>query len=370
MTTLALAILGLAAAGWAVHYRLAAVRTPQLDFDPSAFDTSLLSGLEQLRQPYRPTPWLYNAHLQLLWLLLCEALAAPLRYDRTEVLRMRDGGTTALDWLGLDCAPSTPTLVILHSITGDAQSMRVTVADLRHATGWRIVVCTRRGHGSLSLTAPVLNTMGCTDDLREQLLCIRRRVPASPLYALGVSAGSALLVRYLGEEGAGSLIRAGVAYCPGYDISVAWGRVPAIYSRAMAGRLKRYFLQRHASALEHLQTYGACLAARDLAEFHEHVYELAGCATVADYLARSNPVLVFDGIAVPVMIINAGDDPVCVAENALEHVDAVRRVPNALLVRTARGSHCAFFEGWLARSWANRLIARYLLGAHESSVGV
>jgi uncharacterized protein len=364
MTPLIAAALGLLAL-WGLHYRAAAIRQPELHFGASAFNRSLLPRLQLLHEPYRPTPWLYNAHLQLLWLLLRESMAPPLRYDQTEVLRMRDGGTTALDWLGLDRAPATPTLVVLHSLTGDAQSMRLVVRDLSRATGWRIVVCTRRGHGALELTAPVLNTLGSTDDLREQLARIRERFPESPLYGVGVSAGSALLVRYLGEEGARSLLRAGVAYCPGYDVSVAWGRVPATYSQAMARRLKRHFLEPHVHAFGHLKTFEACLATRDLAEFHAQFYEIAGCADVDAYLARCNPVLVFDQVAVPVMIINADDDPVCVAENTRDHVDAVRRIPQALLVRTARGSHCAFFEGWGARSWANRLIADYLVKADD-----
>jgi predicted alpha/beta-fold hydrolase len=362
-TSLAVGLAALALAGWLVHYRLTAVRTPRLDYNPSAFNAALLPRLEALRRPYSPTPWLYNAHLQLLWLLLREAVAPPLRYDRTDVLRMRDGGTTALDWWGLGEPADAPTLVLLPSITGDAQSMRLIVRDLRRATGWRVVVCTRRGHGGLPLTAPVLNTMGCTRDLREQLARIREEVPDSPLYAVGVSAGSALLVRYLGEEGPRSLLRAGVAYCPGYDIGVAWHRVPPFYSRMMTRRLKRHFLEQHAPVLAHLGTFDACLAAEDLAGFHERAYELAGCADPADYLARSNPVLVFDTVAVPVLVINADDDPVCVQENARDHVDTIRRLPDALMVRTVRGSHCAFLAGWRARSWGNRLMANYLLAA-------
>src|SRR5689334_16133328 len=209
-------MVALGIAAWLVHHRLTAVRAPRLDFDPSPFNQALLARVDTLRRPYAPTPWLCNAHLQLAWLLLCEAVAPALRYDRTDVLRMRDGGTTALDWLGLDAAPATPTLVVLPSITGDAQSMRGLVLDLHRATGWRIVVCARRGHGELALTAPVVNTMGCTHDLREQLARIVATVPDSPLYAIGASAGSALLVRYLGEEGASSKIRAAIAYCPGY----------------------------------------------------------------------------------------------------------------------------------------------------------
>ena len=366
MTAILVCVITLVLAGWLAHYFHAAVRAPRLDFDDSPFNGALLARLDQLHRPYAPTPWLANAHLQLLWLLLLDTVAPALRYDRTEVLRMRDGGTTALDWLGLDAAPATPTLVVLPSITGDAQGMRLIVRDLRRATGWRIVVCTRRGHGGLELTAPVLNPMGCTQDLREQLARINEQVPDSPLYAVGVSAGSALLVRYLGEEGPRSLIRAGVAYCPGFDISVAWHRVPPFYSRMMTRRLKAHFLERHAHALKHLGTYETCLASRDLAEFHESSYELAGCADPEDYLARSNPALVFDDVAVPVLVINAADDPVCVVENAEDHVDTVRRVPDALLVRTLRGSHCAFLEGWSARSWANRLMADYLLAAVDA----
>ena len=364
-TSLGLAVSALAAAIWLRYARREIIREPELDFNASRFNASVLARLDQLREPYAPTPWLFNPHLQMLWLLLREAVEPALRYERTDLLRMRDGGTTKLDWLGLDAGAATPTLVVLPSITGDAQSMRSMVRDLRRATGWRIVVCTRRGHGDLELTAPVLNTMGCTDDLREQLTRIRSEVPDSPLYAVGMSAGSAVLVRYLGEEGPRSLIRAGVAYCPGYDIGVAWKRVPTFYNRLMAWRLKRYFLARHAKALKHYRNFEACLSAEDLAEFHEQLYELAGCADLSDYLARSNPMRVMNDIAVPVLIINAEDDPVCVIDNARDHLDTVRNVRDALLVRTASGSHCAFLEGWTAQSWANRLIANYLLAAAD-----
>lgn len=365
MIASALSVLGLGAACWAAHYRYTAVRAPVVRNNPSAFNRALLPRLEALQRPYEPTPWLYNRHLQLLWVMVREAFARPLRYERTDILRMRDGGTTALDWLGLDAAPGTPTAVVLHSITGDAQSVRELVLDLRRATGWRVVVCTRRGHGGLPLTAPRFNTMGCTDDFREQLQRIRAQLPDSPLFGVGISAGSALLVRYLGEEGPRSLIRAGVAYCPGYDIGVAWGRVPRFYSRVMTERLKRYFLVPNAQAFARVEGFGDCLAAQDLAAFHARYYGLAGCGSADDYVARSNPVAVFRSVAVPVMILNSDDDPVCVVDNVIDHLETVECVPDAMLVRTARGSHCAFYEGWSAASWSNRLIAQYLRAAAE-----
>lgn len=337
----------------------------RLDAHPSRFTERVIARVPRLRAPYRPTPWLRNAHAQIAWLVLREAFAPALRYERTDTLRMRDGGTTALDWLGLDRGPEVPTLVLLHGITGDAQGTRLVARDLQRATGWRVVVCTRRGHGRLPLTTPRFNTMGCTDDLREQLAHIEATVPDSPLHGIGISAGSALLVRYLGEEGRGARLRGGIAYCPGFDIGVAWPRVQPFYSRLMAKRLKRHYLQRHASVLASMAGYERCLATRDIAAFHDQAFAFAGCDSNEAYLARSNPVHVFDRIAVPMLILNADDDPVCVARNAEDHVEAVRRIPDALLVRTPRGSHCAFFEGWRPRSWANALMAEYLLAVHE-----
>lgn len=365
----ALIALSLGIALWMAHYRMNAVKKPQLDYQPSAFNRRMVQRLEQLRQPYRPTPWLYNTHLQLLWLVLKDALAPRLRYDCNERLTMPDGGTVSLDWLGSDCASQTPTLVVLHTISGDAHSMRAFVSELRRLSGWCIVICTRRGHGSLPLTAPAINTMGCTNDLRAQLRRIHERFPESPLYAVGVSAGSGLLVRYLGEEGPRSLIRSGVAYCPGYDISVAFQRSHPFYSRKVAQTLKRKFLEPHAAHFAHLPSYETCLAARELAEFQDHIFEMAGCSSRDEYLARSNPMQVSEHIAVPVLVLNADDDPLCVLQNTLEHVDSVKQIKDALLVRTTRGSHCAYFEGWLARSWANRLVVNYFLAVHHELSG-
>ena len=46
-----------------------------------------------------------------------------------------------------------------------------------------------------------MNLFGSTQDLREQLLYIQDKFPQSDLYGVGSSAGTGLLVRYLGEEG-------------------------------------------------------------------------------------------------------------------------------------------------------------------------
>jgi uncharacterized protein len=244
--------------------------------------------------------------------------------------------------------------------------MRRAVADLRSRLGWRVVICNRRGHGTLPLTAPRISTLGVTDDVRAQLARIRARVPASPLYALGVSAGSGLLVRYLGEDATATPLAGAIAYCPGYDTTRAFHRIHPLYDRYLVRAIRRYFLERHAPALARLGGYANAIASRTVGELHDRQHPLAGFVSTADYHAHTNPMVVADAVGIPLLILNAADDPVCTVANVDEHRGLFARVPDSLLVLTRRGSHCAFFEGHARpRSWAHRLIADYFAALEE-----
>ncbi|MEL0028105.1 MAG: alpha/beta hydrolase, partial [Perlucidibaca sp.] len=177
-------------------------RRPHVICHDNLHNHHVVASLPLLHEAFTPTPWLFNEHAQLIFHSLRKKgrRAAPV-YDHEDSLVMADGGRTALFWRGHDLAPDTPTIVLLHTITGSPASMAELVDDLHAGTGWRIVLCLRRGHADLPLTTPRLNILGCTDDLREQLAVIQARFPESPLYGVGSSAGSGLLVRYLGEEG-------------------------------------------------------------------------------------------------------------------------------------------------------------------------
>lgn len=260
---------------------------------------------------------------------------------------------------GHDLPAETPTIVLLHTITGSPDSMAELVRDLRAGTGWRVVLCLRRGHADLPLTTARMNLFGCTDDLREQLHVIRARFPDSPLYAVGSSAGSGLLVRYLGEEGDAAPFRASFAYCPGYDTDTGLDQVQPFYSRLMAKKLVRQFITPNREVMAHLPTVEHLPEVEDLATLHRALYELAGHTDYAAYDRASNPMHVFTGIRVPLMVLNAEDDPVCRIGNVMPWLDTMRAMPNVILVTTAEGSHCAHYEGWAARSWAARLMAEY-----------
>tara|TARA_B100001245_G_scaffold184696_1_gene142757 strand:+ start:37038 stop:38171 length:1134 start_codon:yes stop_codon:yes gene_type:complete len=344
---------------FAWYWRVA--RRPELMYADSEFSRQLLSAVPRLTRRYMPTPWLVNAHLQILAIDLKKRMTSSAQYDHSQLLTMRDGGTTGLYWMGHDLPADTPTLLVFHTITGSAESMRDTMSELLEASGWRVVLCLRRGHGKLPLTAPRFNTLGDTDDLREQIGEIRAQFPESPLYALGISAGSGLLVRYLGEEGEHSAIRGGMAYCPGYNIEVAFTRALPFYSKLMAKRLVKQFISPNQKFFADLKSYRRGVEAVDLHDLHDHLYEFAGFSSREDYMNASNPMHVIKNIKVPLLVLNAEDDPICSIENVRENAGLVQSQPNIMLAVTARGSHCAHFEGMRMRSWGSLLAAEYFV---------
>ena len=67
---------------------------------------------------------------------------------------------------------------------------------------WRVVLHARRGHGDLPFTTPRWNTVGNTSDARDALRAVRARHPAAAALCIaGFSAGSGLMMRFLGEPG-------------------------------------------------------------------------------------------------------------------------------------------------------------------------
>jgi predicted alpha/beta-fold hydrolase len=283
-------------------------------------------------------------------------------YDEVEQLKMKDGGVTGLAWMGIkDLAPNEkkPIAVIFHTISGDEQDVKNTVQSIRDNLDWIVVVCIRRGHGSLPLLTPVINTMGSTSDLKIQLSYIQKRFPNSPLYGVGISAGSGLLARYLGETGTKSLFRAAVAISPAYDIEKAFHRIHPMYSKLMGQRLINYFLERHYESLSQIPGYMHISESKSIGEFQDRLHLLAGFASKEQYYEESNPIHVADKIKTSLLILNSEDDPICVNLNVIENLHWLEGLPKTILVKTVRGSHIAFYKGLKATSWSDQLICDY-----------
>ena len=340
-----------------------------LFYQQNTHTRAVLKACPTLQGRYKPPPWARSAHTQIAILLAREQRAPKLEWDITEYLTMPDGGLVSVQWHGLKdprVTAETPVLLVLPTICGNGDNLKDFIWTLQKDLGWPVAVCNRRGHIGVPLTTPRFNTLGDTHDLDLQIRAIQKRRPSARLFAVGISAGSGLLVRYLGERPEPA-IRGGIVYGPGYDLEVLFDYTHPTYSKIMAGRVQRYFLQRNAHILRDHQDYDACASTKDLSDFHRHHHRLAGFQSRAEYLKASNPMVVVSDTTVPMLIINAIDDPICnIHMVRVSQKQITNTLPQSILAVTKYGSHCAHFDGQRQQSsWARKAMVEYLNALRE-----
>lgn len=339
---------------------------PKLYFKEQGQLKNILNLLPQLQKKYRPTPWLANTHLHVVYFDVIKKNKIKLKYDLIERLTMSDGGITAIAWLGLDLPKETPTIVLLHTITGTPESMAELVQDLNKYTGWRIALCIRRGHADLPMTVAKINLFGSTDDLKEQLNYIQKKLPNSDLYAVGSSAGTGLLVRYLGEMGVDTPFKAAFALCPGYNTETGFANMHPFYNRIMVKKLFARFIVPYQDIWNQVDSVRKVIVSKNLAEFEKSYYEMAGFEDYQSYTKMTNPIYVFENIKIPLLILNAEDDPVCHIKNFEPYKETIQNMNMVAVVTTRKGSHCGFYEGTInTKSWANKLMADFFKTYHQ-----
>lgn len=210
---------------------------------------------------------------------------------------------------------------------------------------------------------------GSTDDLRHVISeVVRGRRPRSRLVMLGISAGSGLVARYMGEQGqrqrqrqtkkegsegsAGeksdsSFCHAAVGVCAGFNIEKCFTNVGFPYSWGLLW-LQKMFLRRNESVLGHRESYGDALEATDLQCWLDKMWSIGheNYGSSDEYYAEHNPMHVTEFVSEPCLFLNAEDDPLCALQNVHDAAEdgMMQGDMNVAVVLTKTGSHCCFHE--------------------------
>ncbi|MES1917137.1 MAG: hypothetical protein MHM6MM_008897, partial [Cercozoa sp. M6MM] len=279
-----LALCAVGAIVWYLHRRRCA--PPRLYHQHTREHAALLRDVPQLLSEFVPTPWLA---LHLLQTLVSNAWRSPpsLSFVR-ETIHGEDGELLHLDWARCTsplqeehshvtlrealagqhpesslAQEDSPIVLVLHGISGGSHEVNIQwFVKVMARDGFRVCVVNRRGcaPGAPPLRRGKFYLYGDTCDFA----CVVRHVVrkylsrpsgrAPPLLAAGFSAGSNVLVRYLGECGDSCPIDAAVSVCNGFDLA----RVATSLKQSTLGRLgldaymarvmRQVSYERHASA--------------------------------------------------------------------------------------------------------------------------
>jgi predicted alpha/beta-fold hydrolase len=312
-----------------------------------------------------PAWWIPGAHLQTAWARIARSRRL-VAFER-EVLTTPDDDDLVLDHV--PAPPTSPRVLILHGLEGSAYSLHSQgLAMLVARAGWRATVlnfrsCARDARNvdrRLPNRQPRLYHSGETGDLDFVVRTLAAREPATPLYALGFSLGGAVLLKWLGEVGPASPIRAAAVISVPYDLAAASRylerRVGRIYCSHFASRLKTKaldLLARFPRETAHIDPERVRIA-RTFHEFDESLTApLHGFAGADDYYARASSLPFLGRVTVPTLCFTAEDDPFFPAEAA--HRARAAASPQVRFELTRWGGHTGFVSGrwpWRPSYWA------------------
>ncbi len=318
---------------------------------------------------YRAPWWLRSAHLQTMFATLFRR--NPSLRLRRERIELDDG-----DFLDLDWTPRAhgPVVLVLHGLEGSSNSPYAWgMLEIAHAHGWRGVVMHFRGCSGEPNRLPRSYHSGDTRDLAKVVSHLRAGTHVPVLAAVGYSMGGNVLLKWLGERGAGAPLAAAVAVSVPYTLSLTADRLTQglsrIYQRRLIGDLRTKLHRKFSDCASPIDLERAH-SSRNFWEFDDRVTApLHGFEDVHDYYSRSSSRQYLGNIKIPTLMLHAEDDPFTTPE-VLPSRDELS--PSIVLEVSARGGHVGFIHGslpWRPRYWLEERIPLFLEKHLEKHLG-
>ena len=331
-----------------------------------------------LSASYRPTPFLFNGHLQTVFTGATVVLGVTrphVKYAR-ELFQVSAtapflSGTVAIDW-ALTAAEQftshTPTVIIMHGLAGGSEEyyVRTLVHHMTSVCHYRCVVLNSRGCGNSTLSSAQAYCGAYTDDIRQSIAHIARRLPQSPLIGVGYSLGANILTKFVGEEKDECLLSAAVSLGNPFDL--LWSSrmldhqwiTRLVYSPVLAQNMIK-LVRVHQSVFAGAANIDIVktLRSKTLREFDNAFTAKSFHFATADtyYRTGSSAQYVHD-IRIPFVAVNALDDPIC-HPLGIPFDESVAN-PHVLLLTTKHGGHSLnWFTGWTADSWVKHVVANF-----------
>jgi len=361
------------------YYLACVVRKPKIVSKPrSSISKFLQQCCPFVDQLYWPTFWCFGGRAQT---VIASVLKShPLVNYSRELLHTPDGGILALDWVNND-NPSTPlTVLILPGLTGTSSHnyIRHFVLQATQQLDCRVGVLNNRGLAGLPLKTPRVCCAADTEDLEYVIFHIKKTKRNFPLIVVGISLGGIILTNLLckiGEQENNNfnnmILGAAVISTP-WDLfktseSLEQPLNQVLFNRHLTKLLKSTLKQHMSSSNLHKVNFKKSVDINDVSnlstvrEFDDKVVApLSGYKDSNEYYtAATLHIKPLEKIRVPLLCLNAADDPFAPVESipfALLH-----RCPNVVMILTRYGGHVGFTEGLLPRGsgYMEKVVLQY-----------
>ncbi|KAJ2453375.1 hypothetical protein GGF42_003819 [Coemansia sp. RSA 2424] len=321
---------------------------------------------------FRSSPLVPGGHAQTIYAFLgyyvyyAHSLFSP-RFSR-ETFMLSDGGNVVLDWALCENHTERPIVTVLSGVTGTSCDfyVRKCYKELIRLN-YSVVVVHSRGCGGSKLTTPLPFHCGFSNDYREVVADLKHRMPQCPLLGLSFSLGANIMAKYIGEEGANCPLTAGIIVGNPYDMYKVISHLDSrslspnkIYDVAILNFLKTAFKENQAAIVSAPVKFDVAKIANasTIMEFTEEMTRKAFGYTSAKHLLDDSSSLDhLDNIRIPVLFLNALDDPICTP--SLIPFDKFLNNPWLLLALTRHGGHIGYMGNLWPTSWIEHPVSQF-----------
>ncbi|UTD54813.1 hydrolase [Halomonas sp. MS1] len=330
--------------------------------------SSSSSTLSSPMPPFRSSRWLPGGHLQTLYSPLWRT--SPQLQRRRERMTLQDGDFIDLDWYGPE-GESANCVLLLHGLTGSSSSLYILgQQQALAARGWQSVAVNWRGcSGEPNHRARGYHS-GASEDLADVVKQLTLRYPNKLFAAIGYSLGGNVLLKYLGEEGSNTPLKAAVSVP--FRLDHCADRISKGFSRIYQARFLRdlrqyvehkqqaFVRQERREELARLAALEALQGMKTFWDFDGRVTApLHGFESADDYYHRCSSAFFVEHLRIPTLIVHALDDPFIYPQS----VPNAETLPSYVTLELhASGGHVGFIEGppWRPRYYLEHRLPDWL----------
>jgi len=265
------------------------------------------------------------------------------------ILRMSDGSKLML---GMTIPSKSPRAVViyLHTVCGDYTQM-AHITKVFDKDNIAYVSYTRSGNDP-GLDFTTFNFIGRIEELQLVIQYISNLYPGVPIHAIGASAGSALLIRYLGKYNTNKAIKSAVLVSPGYNFVQSLRQMSLISKSYLVNKMK--YTIRHMNKQEELKSV------RTLDDWVNFQSYILGYKSRNAYIQECDPINYLEHINVPSLFISSLDDTVFPGSITQTFTSLPQINPNITMVITKQGGHALFEDVGHDQPWYIRVIHEWI----------
>lgn len=305
-------------------------------------------GTQSPVRKFRPHALLRGGHVQTIAsFLLPRKIHLPVAEERLVEVAPGVQVRCLCYWQAGELRRSALALIVVHGLEGSHESeYMLGVARNGLAAGMSVVLMNQRNCGGMDAHAPTLYNSSLSGDLAAVARSIVEQDGVSRFALIGFSMGGNLALKLAGEWGADGPpeFRAVAAVCPAMDLAASADALHEpgnrLYEWYFLWQLFRRF-RRKAKLFPQNFDAARLRSVTSLRQFDDRVTaHYCGFSGADDYYERAAAARVVDRIAVPALIIHAGNDPfIRVTPETRARILANR---NITYIETDDGGHCAF----------------------------